>query len=381
MAKSKVFIPEKCRAGFQHREDTFTNKLAYVIYYDAFNKIRKEQSWKNWCHLPKEHGGGNNTYWRDRKQHTIEGIDPFDFDNEPTDGFMLNKGIQRYNWSNYGSGRSMCRIYDPRGIEFEITLENLIGILMHTDCSKREIQGKLVYAWCNRELMLLPCASVEYEAAKNYTKLQAKKVGARELQEGLTYVTKKEEHLIYLGRHMYYEIIDKSSRREDPKRVGKKQYIFCDLDGKFTAIKNIPLTIAAISDNHCHENYSNLVDCYLASEISSRIIKWIEKPIDQKEFDNWEPKKIINAHTNIHGKRYSVSISENFRRAMSFRNTINKREDDGETKLWFRCDKIINADGATKWVRSYDDEHPVSDKSNFFHLYAELENGLSKKWV
>ena len=102
-----IFIPETCRVGFKERQDTFTGKLAYVIYYDADKKLRKEVSWKG---------------WRDEK------IDAFDFPNEPTSGFVLNKGIRRFNWSGFGTSRSMIRIYDPRGIEFEITPENLIGL-------------------------------------------------------------------------------------------------------------------------------------------------------------------------------------------------------------------------------------------------------------
>lgn len=39
-----IFIPKKLKIGFQNRTDTYTQKLAYVIYYDEKNKLRKEQS-------------------------------------------------------------------------------------------------------------------------------------------------------------------------------------------------------------------------------------------------------------------------------------------------------------------------------------------------
>lgn len=29
-----ITIPKKCKAGFQTRNDTYSGKLAYVIYYD-----------------------------------------------------------------------------------------------------------------------------------------------------------------------------------------------------------------------------------------------------------------------------------------------------------------------------------------------------------
>jgi hypothetical protein len=39
-----LIIPKKCRIGFQEREDVYPGKLAYIIYYDKQNKLRKENS-------------------------------------------------------------------------------------------------------------------------------------------------------------------------------------------------------------------------------------------------------------------------------------------------------------------------------------------------
>lgn len=68
--------------GFQTRNDTYTKKLAYVIYYDEKGKLRKEPSWNS---------------WRDKK------IDPEEFDNVPTEGFVLNKKVGGYagDWGNF----------------------------------------------------------------------------------------------------------------------------------------------------------------------------------------------------------------------------------------------------------------------------------------
>ena len=33
-----IFIPKKINVGFQNRKDTYTGKLAYVIYYDEDGK-------------------------------------------------------------------------------------------------------------------------------------------------------------------------------------------------------------------------------------------------------------------------------------------------------------------------------------------------------
>ena len=40
----KLFIPTKCKVGFNPRTDTYSGKLAYVIAKDG-KKWRKETSW------------------------------------------------------------------------------------------------------------------------------------------------------------------------------------------------------------------------------------------------------------------------------------------------------------------------------------------------
>lgn len=197
---SSLFIPQKIRVGFQHREGTYTEKLAYVIYYDSKGKLRKEKSWQT---------------WRDDK------IEPFDLENKPQDGFVLNKGIRRYNWGHFGSNRSMIRVYDCRGIEFEITPENLIGLLMETNCSKRGLEGEFVYAWSGTDLVLLPCSSEEYADAVKNTERQGKTISARDLKPGCSYTTKKGEEVIYMGRFPWFRwnLWDKKTRISQKKHV------------------------------------------------------------------------------------------------------------------------------------------------------------------
>ena len=43
-----VYIPKKINVGYQKRDDTYTKRLAYVIYYDHKGKLRKETSWNSW---------------------------------------------------------------------------------------------------------------------------------------------------------------------------------------------------------------------------------------------------------------------------------------------------------------------------------------------
>src|SRR5581483_10905297 len=121
-----IFLPKRINVGYQKRTDTFTGKLAYVIYFDGKGKLRKETSWNSWRNkaIPNE-----------------------EFDNVPTEGFVLNKkvGGNKYNWN---PRQTYSRIYDPRGFEFEITIPNLLYILENTNCIKgKGIEGKLVYGW------------------------------------------------------------------------------------------------------------------------------------------------------------------------------------------------------------------------------------------
>lgn len=104
--EESFFIPSKIKIGFQKRSDTYTGKLAYIIYYDNLGVLRKEKSWEG---------------WRDKK------ITPQEIENVPTEGFMLNRqaGGCKSDW-NYR--QAYCRIWDPRGFEFEITIDNLLWI-------------------------------------------------------------------------------------------------------------------------------------------------------------------------------------------------------------------------------------------------------------
>src|ERR1700677_2236256 len=106
MSIKQLFIPDKIKVGFQTREDTYTKKLAYVIYFDQKGVLRKEKSWQSW------------------RNHKIL---PVEIDNVPTENFVLNKGVggQRasYGWN---ARNEYIRVYDPRDFEFEISVANLL---------------------------------------------------------------------------------------------------------------------------------------------------------------------------------------------------------------------------------------------------------------
>lgn len=250
-----IYIPKKLMVGFQNRSDTFTGKLAYVTYYDEKNKLRKETSWRGWC---KEELG------------TLE------VDNEPMNGFIFNKGIQRSReW--FGSGRSVFRVYAPHNFEFEINSDNLINLLMHSDVSKREILDQCVFAWAGTELILLPTSSVEYQEAVQHSARQELKVSAKELVKGVQYYKKKTKTIVtYIGFFDWWEFgHNQKSWRNRPKddryaqRLQGKKHIFKE-DGRFVtygaAVLSTPVS------NEPVENYAELVDEFFHTHHSQRII-------------------------------------------------------------------------------------------------------------
>ena len=160
--ENQIFIPTKLKVGYQRRSDTYSKKLAYVTYYDQKNKLRKEASWKGWI---------------DEKQ----GVD--EFQNEPTEGFVLNRNVGGVKES-YGYHDDVriekVRVFDPRGFEFEIDIPNVLTILQEcTSVKGKGLEGTFVYGWAGANLILIPTTSQQYKESQNYTDLQSKLVGVR----------------------------------------------------------------------------------------------------------------------------------------------------------------------------------------------------------
>lgn len=179
---SAIYIPKKLNVGFQNRAGTYTGKLAYVIYYDDKNKLRKENSWNG---------------WRDKD------IPNEEYDNEPTEGFVLNKKVGDYSgeWGNHR--HAYTRIYDPRGFEFEITIENLLWILEFTTSTPgKGLSGEFVYGWDGKDLLLMPCSSPDYKKQMEFSALlnNNETIKAKDLKIGATYLDKYNVEYIYMGK-------------------------------------------------------------------------------------------------------------------------------------------------------------------------------------
>jgi len=183
--KNNLMIPRKIKVGFQHRKDTYTKKLAYIIYYDEKGVLRKEWSWQN---------------WRD------ESIPDVEYDNEPTEGFVLNKKVGGYHY-HFDSRQTYVRVFDPRGFEFEITVSNLLYILENTNSIKgKGLEGKFVYSWDGKDLVLMPVDSPDYKALMEFRdkKYDSEAIKAKDLKVGAVYLNKDNEEVVYLGKFPKY---------------------------------------------------------------------------------------------------------------------------------------------------------------------------------
>lgn len=183
--KSNLFVPKVINVGYQNRSDTYTGKLAYVIYYDEKGKLRKENSWQT---------------WRDKS------IPNEEFENVPTEGFVLNKKVGDYD-SDWNHRFAYCRVYDPRGFEFEISIENLLYILENVNSIKgKGLEGEFVYGWGGKDLVLMPTESSDYKEIAKYNNLvhSDSSITSKDLIVGATYLTKNNKELVYVGKFDFF---------------------------------------------------------------------------------------------------------------------------------------------------------------------------------
>jgi len=281
--QNNIFIPEKINVGFQTRKDTYTGKLAYVIYFDNKGVLRKETSW---------------TSWRDKK------IPNEIYENKPISGFVLNKRVGDYK-SGWNHRQSYVRVYDPRGFEFELTIPNLLYILENTSSIKgKGLEGEFVYGYSGSDLILLPTCSPDYEELTSFNdKLRSKDtVKAKELVLGGTYLTKKNEELIYMGRYDIWAVKYGSTRWDSREARYIKVSIDEDVnnglhfhfvkkygDGfRFESFKSISGKFIETVSTDCVNNYAELFELMESqswySPIDSAKEQWV--PLSFEEFDD-----------------------------------------------------------------------------------------------
>lgn len=421
----KLFIPTKCKVGFNPRTDTYSGKLAYVIAQDG-KKWRKETSWLGWIYeyidddtyaarklkhyedrkeslikgynnilnILKEHNLGQrklsdyslSEYTKETKDGlegffkyngfgciedykpylgkviTDESFKAYEFDNEPTEGFVLNKKVGGYN-SGWNHRQTYARIYDPRGFEFEITMDNLLFILQECNSIKgKALEGKFVYSWSGKDLVLLPTSSSDYLESVKFTEAKNTTVSTKELVVGCKYLNKDMETLVYIGRlkfikgqysvtigvsHVFYKIESKEfmfpssmasiSSKIDDNCVDDFANIMTEFDKKHS-VKNIryeiteevlpthnyyrdktmysamkdengnifEVSIEFIFDSN-HYDYNRRISSYIIKSLN--IITFVDDSIDFKKYNKF--KKEISADDIKNLEFYLVKVSKN----------------------------------------------------------------------
>ena len=289
--KSSIFIPKTINVGYQNRSDTYTGKLAYVIYYDEKGKLRKEASWNS---------------WRDEK------IPNEEFENVPTSGFVLNKkagGVEE-SWG-WNARKTYCRIYDPRNFEFEITIENLLYILENANSIKgKGLEGEFVYGWDGKDLVLMPVESPDYKVISEYSEIvhNNEDIKAKDLIIGATYLSKDNEEWIYMGKFNAYDRWDSWSCK------GKHFWFY--KNGGFVHYKSMPKNklIKCINDK-CTEQYADLFykleGKYEYCPYDYTKDKYIHLTLDEfKDVNRWGEKYFISTYPGVHHSSFMIKRVE-----------------------------------------------------------------------
>lgn len=304
---NNLLIPDKIKVGFQERNNTYTGKLAYVIYYDKKGVLRKERSWNSWRN---------------------KNIDSVDYDNIPTSGFVLNKDVGGYK-SHWNFRQSYIRIYDPRDFEFEISVENLLFILQECDCVKgKGLTGEFVYAWDGTTLVLLPTNTESYKESTKFTNLQTKQVYKKDLIPGHSYQTKYLEEFLYIGNRYVKRGLDRITQTTNGYiKYGKQQSnnvdVFYNYKTKQFRVLDIKSLAIKISETFPND-YAEIVDAFESGPHRQDLKEIILIDDDDKDEDQ-TPFAAFSIYGNFYCGRYSHYYSD-YANKISIENNNIKSE-------------------------------------------------------
>jgi len=351
--KENLNIPKTIKVGFQKRDDTYTGQLAYVVYTDVKGVLRKETSWNG---------------WRDKK------ISPKDFDNVPTSGFVLNKGVGGTREScGWNPRNEWIRVYDPRGFEFEISVANLLFILQECTSTKgKGLEGEFVYAWDRADLVLLPCDSINYKKAEDFTKRITMSVHKKDVIPGGTYLTKTGDLVMFLGNHRIYNhrcgyshVHDKDlnvfvylNGKEYPNQIaGLERYLL------FRDFKKI----SEVVDKSPDIGYSDELSKLLSTQFTSKLVKFTHKPNKDDQYF-WRRPIVWN------GELYKAEVR--IKHEMFYRDVPNSKSINFVEKYTIKNGTVemLRVQGELKKVKSERDilEYCVD-------IFGICENGAKVK--
>lgn len=438
--KSQLFIASKIKVGFNLRSDTYTGKLGYVIGYDG-KKWRKEPSWEGWrlkynsdeellalktkkfneiVEATKKQHQSYIEYYKTHKYESYkrysemteleflaqnnlddfskwskensnyyigkisddESIKPVEYENVPTEGFVLNKKAGGYS-TGWNHRSTYCRVYDPRGFEFEITIPNLLFILQETSAVKgKGLEGEFVYAWDGKDLVLLPAHCEEYKQSTQFTKLQSGKIGVKDLIPGCSYKKKNQEDLIYLGKYNYYSLgLPKGRKRYYAPRETQmdKFHIFVNKNENYEILSSLS-SLATRNSDVPVSNYAELMQKFSSSQYASKPVALEEEPVEIKFTEN------ITHYTPLDGRYYLKIAEGSYTKNRIYPYFAWERDISGGSKHVFKGYTIYRESKIDfiKGVLRVESSHSNSDKfisrenlesMDFKKLIVKFENG------
>lgn len=325
MANERLNIPQTLKVGYQNRKDTFSGKLAYVTYINNKGEIAKQTSWEG---------------WRDKK------IEVGTYENKPLSGFVLNKstGIDRYSWNRRVT---WCRVYDPRGFEVEISVDNLLYILQESSCTNKELSGEYVYSWDGKDLVLLPTCSVDYKLSTDLIN-KKEKITAKSLKIGSSYKSTLSEEMVYIGKMDWYNWEGRRVIHE--YLIKTSMHTFVDIkERKFIACNNFKHIDYLINNDVLNEEEINTyinqykeTDVYKAQYIDKLSIKEnneLEEAIKNANDNYWKYFQILDGDEikNVELRINYMYNNDTFRGWM-YRNSYWEGQEDFEEKKKFFYD-------------------------------------------
>ena len=349
-----IYIPKRINVGFQERSDTYTKKLAYIIYYDEHGKLRKEPSWNNW----RDHNIPNEEY-----------------DNEPTSGFVLNKKVGG-TYDGWNPRQTYTRIYDPRGYEFEITIPNLLYILENCNCIRgKGLDGEFVYGWDGKDLILIPVDAPEYKHYKTESdqRNNAEFIKAKDLVVGNVYRTMNGEEYVYLGRYDKYEYdwVQIFPRKygyyynQDEYTIDVPKYLLCDTPAKCNVI-NAGKHYFFMRENKSSNNaWISKPTIYTVKSISRKFVDVLELP---------SPKYPQYDEELQHACEFSpIDFSHVDTIALPFKNFVATLDKIISIDSWWSVKRFLRGDETCTEEVSYIRSKKVFQCTNY---YDPLEVGL-----
>lgn len=323
MANERLNIPQTLKVGFQNRKDTFSGKLAYVTYINNKGEIAKQPSWEG---------------WRDKT------IEVGTYENKPLTGFVLNKSAEN---DTYGWYRRVtrCRVYDPRGFEVEISVDNLLYILQESSCSNKELSGEYVYAWDGKDLVLLPTGSVDYKSSKELIN-KKEKITAKSLIIGSSYKSTLSSEMVYIGKMDWYNW----ERGIQEYLYKTSMHTFVDIkERKFIACNNFKHIDYLINNDVLNEEEINTyinqykeTAVYKSQYIDKLSIKEnneLEEAIKNANDNYWKYFQIMDGdEIKIVELRINYMYNNDTFRGWMYRNGIWTGQDDFEEKKKFFYD-------------------------------------------